>query len=524
MTPDIIIRNGTVFDGLGNPGAISDVAVSDGKILEIGLIETDGTHEIDATGLYVAPGFIDIHSHSDFTLLVDPRAISSISQGVTLEVIGNCGHGCFPIVDKLLARGSIYGISDLTPLTWSTASEYLNRLEDAGPAINVATLVPNGQLRQAVIGLEDRPAAPDEIMQMRRHLDEGLESGAFGLSTGLEYPIETGTGREEIEALLEPLHEKDFLYATHTRKRDMGALDAVEEALETAGKCGVRLQISHLLPRGGSSDCEACVEAVENARTDGQDVSFDMHTRSFSMTFLHAMLPPWALTDGLSGLSKLIENDVARARILYFPSIVNNGNWDKVTLLDNDIVPEFSRLDFVAIGRRMDMSPGDAALELLCRSANASSPLMVIRPVYSESDQELAFANDLCVPGSDATALCPDGPLAGSAFHGAYSWASWFYRFAVNERKFLTPQAAIYKLTGQPASILKLQGRGVLAKNAYADISIFDPEKFGERTTLWNPNQIATGMKHVIVNGKVALDNSEITSHRAGRVIRKAEQ
>ena len=521
MTPDLVIRGGTVFDGLGSPGINADVAAHDGKVADIGRIEATGRREIDACGMYVTPGFIDIHSHSDFTLLVDPRAVSSISQGVTLEVIGNCGHGCFPLVDKILAKNSIYGITNDVPLDWSTSSEYLDRLEAVGPAVNVATLVPNGQLRQASTGLKESPANKDEVRQMCHHLEEGLEAGAFGFSTGLEYAVEMGASSEEIKALLQPVARLGLMYATHTRQRDERALEAVKEALETARDAEVRLQISHLLPRGGRSDHEVCIEAVEKSRDEGQDVAFDMHTRKFSMTFLHAMLPSWALAGGLVGLEDLIRSDEARARIHAYRSIVTGGGWDQVTLLDNKTVPQYARMDFGAIGREMGMAPVDAALELLCRSAQAATPLMVIRPVYSDADQELAFRHDLCVPGSDATALCPDGPLAGSAFHGAYSWASWFFRFAVQERKFLSPEMAIYKLSGQPARILKLEGRGSLVKNACADIAIFDAKTFGERATIWEPNQKASGMAYVVVNGQLALDDHEITDQRAGRVIRK---
>ncbi len=521
MTPELIIRNGTVFDGLGHPGVRADLRVQNGRITKIGHVDGSGIREIDATGLYVSPGFIDIHSHSDFTLLVDPRAASAVHQGVTLEVIGNCGHGCFPLVDKQLAKNTIYGISEDIDLDWSTPAAYLERLEAARPAINVLTLVPNGQLRQAAVGLAERPANARECQQMRRHLDEALDAGAFGLSTGLEYPIKVGASEPEIAALLKPIAQRGLLYATHTRKRDDGALAAIEEALRTAQEAGVRLQISHLLPRGGRADCEASVELVAKARDGGQDVAFDMHTRDFSLTFLHAMLPPWAMEDGLAGLSKILSGPGNRARIHEHPSIVTSGGWERVTLLDNGVVPEYARLDFAAIGQRMNMAPGDASLELLCRTAASPRPLMIIRSVYSEADQDLAFAHDLCMPGSDATALCPDGPLAGSAFHGAYSWAAWFYRACVGERALLSPAAAIQKLTGQPAAVLNLADRGVLKAGARADIAVFDPDDFGEATTLWQPNQTALGMKFVLVNGALVLDDGVSTNVRPGRVLRQ---
>jgi N-acyl-D-amino-acid deacylase len=526
VRPDLVIRNGALFDGLGNPGVRGDVVVHSGRVVEIGpeVAAGPGRREIDAAGLYVTPGFIDIHSHSDFTLLVDPRAHSAVHQGVTLEVIGNCGHGCFPLVDKQLARNTIYGITDAIELDWSTPAAYLDRLEAARPAINVLTLVPNGQLRQATVGLAERPADAVERKQMLWHLEEALEAGAFGLSTGLEYPIEMGADTGEIDALLAPIARHGLLYATHTRRRDTGALGAIEEALQTAREAGVRLQISHLLPRGGRADCEAGIKLVEGAKDAGQDVAFDMHTRDFSLTFLHAMLPPWAMAAGLAGLPELLAVKGNRARIHAHPSIVSAGGWDSVTLLDNDVAPEFARLNFVEIGRRLDLAPGDAALELLCRSADAAQPLMMIRPVYQPGDQDLAFAHDLCMPGSDATALCPDGPLAGSAFHGAYSWAAWFYRFAVRERGLLSPQAAIHKLTGQPAAVLNLNTRGVLRAGACADIAIFDPIEFSETATLWQPNQTASGMKFVLVNGALVLDDGASTDTRPGQVLRKGSE
>ncbi|MEE2688488.1 MAG: amidohydrolase family protein [Pseudomonadota bacterium] len=521
MTPDIVIRGGLIFDGFGNPGRLADVAIGDGKIVGIGQIERSGLAEIDADGLFVTPGFIDIHSHSDYTLLAEPRAVSAIAQGVTLEVIGNCGHGCFPLVNQPLARNSIYGLTDDIPLDWSTPAAYLERLEAARPAVNVLTLVPNGQLRQATIGLRDGPATSDERNTMIRHLEEGLEAGAFGFSTGLEYPIEVGADQNEIEALLAPVARREALYATHTRRRDDGAPEAVDEAIQTARSAGVRLQISHLLPRGGRADCEACIERVETAYGAGQDIAFDMHTRTFALTFLNAMLPPWAMEGGLKGLRTLIGDEDKRVRILAFPSIVSSGGWGQVTLLDNAVVPQFARLNFETIAGYLGKSAGDAALELLCWSAEAAQPLMIIRPVYSAVDQELAFSHPLCVPGSDATSLAPDGRLASSAFHGAYSWAAWFFRFMVRERGLLSPEAAIHKLTGQPAGILDLGDRGILRCGAAADIAIFDPETFGERATQWEPNCTATGMKHVLVNGERAFEAGELTGRRSGRVIRR---
>jgi N-acyl-D-aspartate/D-glutamate deacylase len=521
MGADLVIRGGQIYDGTGAPPILADIAVHAGKIAEIGRIVATADVEIDAGGLAVAPGFIDIHSHSDYTLLVDPRAKSSIFQGVTLEVIGNCGHGCFPLSDPAVARAAIYGVSADVALDWSTAAEYLDRLDGVRPAVNVLTLVPNGQLRLATIGMANRPATPAELARMQRLLEEGLEAGAFGYSTGLEYAAETGTTAAEIASLCKITAQRGGFYATHTRYRDAGAVQAVEEAIATAREADIRLQISHLLPRGGHEDCMRCLELVHAARDSGQDVAFDMHTRLFGLTFLHTMLPAWVHARGTDSWAAILADAETRRQILATPTILTaRGDWSRVMLLDNDVCPEFGRLPFDEIGRRMGRAPADAALDILARSAAAPRPPMAIATVYQEADQQAAFADELGMPASDATALNPDGPLAGSAFHGAYTWASWFWRFGVREHRLLTPEAAVHKLSGRPAAVLGLRDRGTLRAGNCADITVFDPDTYADTGTTFQPNQLATGIRHVLVNGIPVLTDGAYSDRRAGAVIR----
>lgn len=523
MLADIVIRNGSILDGLGGEPRIGDVAIRQDRIAAVGRFGGRGELEIDASGLAVAPGFIDIHSHSDYTLLVDPRAQSALYQGVTLEVLGNCGHGCFPLRNKQLARRAIYGISDDLPLDWERAEEYFERLAGVHPAVNVLSLVPNGQLRMAAMGVQARAATPDELRDMQRNLEDALDAGAFGLSTGLEYAAEVGSPREEIEALCAIVARRGGLYATHTRFRDGGSVGAVQEAVDTARATGVQLQISHLLPRGGRTDCEGCVSVVDEAIRSGLNVAFDMHTRLFSLTFLHAMLPPWVNEDHPEKLRELLAQPSVRDAILRHKSIVTgSGNWQRLVLLDNAVYPQYARLNFEQIGALRRQPPGEAAIDLLAGSLASARPPMVIAFVYDADDQELAFAHPQCVPGSDATTLCTSGPLSQSSFHGAYSWAAFFYRFAVRERRFLTPEQAVRRLTSMPAQILGLADRGSLRSGHYADIAVFEPERFGEATTTFEPNHIAIGMRHVIVNGRLTLSDGEFTGQRAGRIVRRS--
>jgi N-acyl-D-amino-acid deacylase len=523
VSVELVIRNGTVFDGTGAEPFPGDVAIEDGRIAALGssLAPAD-CPDIDASGLSVAPGFIDIHSHSDFTLLVDPRAVSAIHQGVTLEVVGNCGFGCFPIGEPELARKAIYGYSEEIPLEWKTAGGYFERLQAAQPAVNVLSLVPNGQLRLATVGLADRPAESRELARMAELLQESLAEGAWGYSTGLEYAQESGASEDEITQLCRALARVGGLYATHTRRRDEGAADAVAEAIRTAGRAQVPLQVSHLVPRNGIEESRRSIELVEHARESGLDVEFDMHTRRFGITHLYAVLPPWALAAEPNELAAMLRDPVERGRMRPHRSILSaGGDWGRIVLLDNPFWPEYARRDLASVAAERGQEPLDAVYDLLGPAVEEPHRLMVIINAYTEEEQRESFAHPLCVPGSDATTLAPDGPLAEHFFHGAYTWASWFYRFMVREQGLLSPAEAVHRLSGQPAARLGLSDRGVLRAGARADVAVFDPERFAERGTTFEPNQLAEGMVHVIVNGVHTFRDGRLTGQRGGQVLRR---
>ena len=520
MSIDLAIRNGLVVDGTGSEPVPADVGIHEGRVVEVGVV-ADADREIDAAGKVVAPGFIDIHSHSDFTLLVDPRAASAVHQGVTLEVVGNCGFGCFPLLNKELAPKAIYGHSNDVPLTWTSAAGYFERLEEAAPAINVLSLVPNGQIRLSVVGLQDRPARPDELTRMKWLLDEALEQGAWGYSTGLEYAAERGADEDELVDMCVVCGRRHGIYATHTRRRDEGADEAVAEALRTGERSGVRLQVSHLIPRNGIESARRCVELVDGAAARGMDVAFDMHTRLYGTTFLLTALPPWALADPARLREMLLSKEQRRAMRDYESILSAGGDWSRVVLLDNDAWPEYARRDVATIAAERGQEPLDAVYDLLLGAVDDASSLMVIIHAYTEEQQREAFAHPLCVPGSDATTMAPDGPLAGKVFHGAYTWAAWYLRFCVQQEKVLSLAEAIHRLTGAPAERLGLSNRGVLRPRAYADIVVFDPLVFREEGTTFEPSVLASGMDTVIVNGVPALLDGALTGKRAGRVLRR---
>ncbi|MBX3071049.1 MAG: D-aminoacylase [Thermomicrobiales bacterium] len=524
--PDIIIRSGTVVDGSGAPGRIADIAIENDRITRIGdLSEAEAATVIDARGLVVAPGFIDIHSHSDFTLLVDPRAQSSIAQGVTTEVIGNCGHGCAPIVDPALVTGNIYGYTKEIPLHWNTTAGYLERLELAEPAVNVVAIVPNGNLRIAAMGLEDRPSTPDERAVMTSHLEEGLDAGAFGFSTGLEYPSERATTVEETIDLCRVTLKAGGIYTTHTRNRDAGAVEAVEEALTVAKESGIPLQISHITPRkGGPPDtARRAIDAVDTALRDGLDVAFDMHTRLYGFTNLSAALPPSLARGSASEIAGRLRTRGAREEVRHFDSLIasfGKAGWQNVELFSYPTQPELAGRSIVDLaGPGGD--PMDTIVELLAGAAEDLHAPMCVCHSYTEDELLETYQHPACTLGSDATALAVDGPLAQSAFPGAFTWASWAFRRFVRERQVFTVEEMVARFTSQPARRFGLRGRGTITTNAYADLAIFDPGTFGERGTMSNPNQLAAGMRHVLVNGVVTWSDGTQTSARGGRVLRR---
>jgi N-acyl-D-amino-acid deacylase len=513
----VAIRGGTVYDGSGADGIVADVLIEDGRIATVGEVPAEA-EEVDATGLAVAPGFVDLHSHSDYTLLVDPRAVSAVYQGVTTEVVGNCGFGCFPIREPATARRAVYGYSDDLPITWRSAGEYFEELERARPAVNVASLVPNGQLRLAALGLSDRAADRRERDRMAMLLRDSLAEGAWGYSTGLEYAQEQGATEEEVAELaaLAPF------YATHTRRRDDGAADAVAEAIRTGRRAGVRLQISHLVPRNGVDESRRCLALVERARDDGDDVAFDMHTRTFGLTNLYAALPAWALAADRDGLAEILQDPARRDAMRGHRSILSaGGDWSRVVLLDSDAWPQYSRRDLASVAAERGQEPLDAVYDLLLGGIEELHRLMVIIHAYTEEQQREAFSHPLCVPGSDATTLAPDGRLAHASFHGAYTWAAWFWRFAVRDGAFLSPAEAVHRLTGGPAERLGLRDRGLLRPGLAADVVVFDPSAFAERGTTFEPNRLATGVRDVWVNGVATLRDGRPTSARGGRVLRR---
>ena len=529
MSIDLLVIGGMVYDGTGKAPFRADIAIENGKIKEVGAIgKLENVPSLDATGHAVSPGFIDIHSHSDFTLAVDPRAKSSIYQGVTLEVVGNCGHGCAPIVDNTHVPANLYGYIPEYAFSWKTFGEYLDHLESRRPAVNVAALVPNGNLRLAVAGFVDRPSSPEEIRDMKRLLEKSLAEGGFGYSTGLEYGIERGCTEEEVTELCRAAKSAGGYYATHTRNKMGQPEETIAEAIRTAGKADVPLQISHITVVSRLTDrpkwaVERALEQVEDARRQGIDACFDMHTRLFGTTNLSAILPQWVLEDGTAAIANRLKTPSIRKEIAQHPNIITalaRNKWDTIVLFDSKAQPELSRRNIAEISKQRGTDIFDTIYDILLGEIEDLHSLMILAFNYREEDLRIAFAHPQCMVGGDAVALAPDGPLKKHTLHGSYTWASWFVRHFVQEEKMLTLEDAVRHLTSLPASRLALRDRGTVKAGNWADLAVFDPSTFAERGTVFEPNQLAAGMKHVLVNGVPTLIDGSLTGNHAGRILR----
>lgn len=530
MSESILISGGTIVDGLGGQPFVGDVLVNDGKIEAIGVTPKPANATvIDAKGLMVTPGFIDIHSHSDFTIYNDPRAMSSITQGVTLEVVGNCGHGCAPITTPEIFQHNIYGYEPGMDMPWQSVGQYLDVLQSRRPAVNMIALVPNGNLRLAVVGNVDRPATTDERQKMGDLLAQGIAEGAWGLSTGLEYGPERGCTEEEIEGLCKVTAKAGGFYATHTRNRPGEAKETIEEAIRACEVSGVPLQISHIssvsrLVPNRRWAIEQAIEQVDQARARGLDVCYDMHTRTFGMTNLSNGLPPWAVEGTSAEIAARLKSKTMRDKMRGHQSLLDSlsmAGWDKVILFNCSARPEWNYKSLAELSQQWEVDIFETLCQVLAEEIETLHSVLILAYVYSPELTHFSFDHPCCMPGSDATTLGIDQKLKGSLLQGAFTWASWYYRYMIRDTKRFTPQEGIRRLTSLPAQRLGLKDRGVLRAGAWADIAIFNPQTFTERGDDFNPGKIATGMQHVLVNGKLSIQNGQLLENRSGQVLRK---
>ena len=504
---DIILRGGTVFDGMGAEGREMDVALKGDRIVAIGAeLPNRGATEIAVRGLAVAPGFVDIHSHGDASLAVDPRAESVIRQGITTIVVGADGSS--------RASGAA---SD----GFAAMFTKLNRLR---PAPNVASMIGLGTVREKVVGNDDRTATASELRAMVAMVERALDDGACGASSGLEYTPGAFASRDELIALCAPLARRRLVYATHMRNEDDKLLDAIAESIAVArgAKCG--LQISHLKTQGPRNwnKLQPAFAQIEAARASGIDVMFDRYPYLAYATGLTNLFPVWSRDGGTQAFLARLRNPEVAPRIESETraKVELIGGWDNVQIT---AVP--SPTDRDAEGKRLGAwaqsigkSPYTALVELLRRN---HGNVDMAGFAMSEENLEKILAHPLSMVCTDGGAFAIDGPTRRGSPHprGAGSFPRVLGRY-VRERKVLTLPDAIRKLTSVPATRLRLSGRGRLAVGAAADVVVFDPERIADTATFERPFQYPIGISLVIVNGRIALRDGTRSAVHAGRALR----
>jgi N-acyl-D-amino-acid deacylase len=521
------IVNGTVVDGTGAPAVRANVRIAEGRIAAVGpdAPPPGGAGEaIDAAGLVVAPGFIDLHSHSDVALLADPVVPSKLLQGITLELLGQDGMSVAPLTDEVADpwRRHLAGLAGAYDVAWDwrTFGEYLDRF---GPtAANVAALVGHGTLRLNVVGMADRPASPAELDRMVGLLGEALDAGAFGLSGGLVYtPGAYGTF-DELVALNRVVAAAGKVWVVHIRYEGDRIAEGLDEMFRLVEETGVSLHVSHFkaLGRANWGRGPEVVERIESARARGMDVTVDQYPYTAGSTMLSAILPPWAHADGPDGLLAHLADPVALARIEAdverglpdWEGFVRGAGWENVRIsaVGGDAPPEAVGASVAELAARWGCSPFGAAVRLLRDGQLAVS--MVLHAM-DEGDVEAIMRAPWRTGGTDAL-------LGGKPHPRAYGSYPRVLGHSVRDRGVLPLEDAVRQMTGAAAARLRLDDRGVIREGAWADLCLFDPARIADRATYADPQQHPAGIEWVFVNGEPVARSGAATGALPGRVLR----
>lgn len=526
---DFVIRNGLVVDGTGNPWFKADVTIDDGRIVGVKRTpESRAEKVIDATGLAVSPGFIDMHSHSDLSLLINPRAESKIRQGITTEVIGNCGFSLAPITSerKDLVKREYGPLADEISWNWSTFKEYCDRLSHQGTSVNVVPLVGHGVLRKNVMGYENREPAADELAEMKALLIESMEDGASGVSTGLIYPPASYAGPDELIELAKVASEYGGIYTSHIRNESDRLLESVEEAIKIGKSARISVEISHLKSAGKSNwgKVKAALRVIDAAREEGVEISYDFYPYAAGSTGLYACLPPWVHENGKDEMLARLKDNSVRKRIKEYikrkdgwENLVRNAGWEGIVITRCEKNNQYEGLSISEVAVKRRMNPFDVMFDLLLEEDGVVG---IVLHMMSEEDVRVVLKHPLSKVGTDAVASAPYGPLArGKPHPRSYGTFPRILGKYVREENVLTLQDAVRKMTSMPAQKLRLFDRGLIREGFWADLVIFDPREVTDKATYKDPHQYCRGIEYVIVNGETVIEKAEHTGNLPGEVL-----
>ncbi len=525
---DLLVQGGHVVDGSGAAGRDADIAIGNGRIVAIEPRSTRPARRvIDARGQVVAPGFIDIHTHSDFTLPLNQRAESKIRQGVTLEVVGNCGFSVAPALPGQAAMLREYLASSATwlPFHDTTFAEYVAGFPPT--SVNVILQVGHNTLRLMTAGLENRPLTADELATMGRLLEEALAAGAWGLSSGLFTAPGNFADAAEIHALARVLRRHGAAYSTHMRDEGDHVFEAVREAIAVAEATGVHVQIAHLKLSGIDNwgGAARLLAEIEAARGRGLPIDCDAYPYDTATNPLRNLLPRWVMEGGIPAMLERLRVRDVRTRIR--DEIERNGltnfgriaSWDAVRVAISPHLPENAGRTLGDIARSRGVAPIDAVADYVV--ADRGETRILVTSMTEADVREITRAPWITV-GSDGNALAVTGVTSQGKPHPRYYGThAYVLGPCVRDLRLLTLEAAVAKMTGVAARALGLRDRGLLRTGAWADVAVFDPARITDRSTYEDPHQYAVGISTVVVNGEVVVDGGDHTGALPGRVLRR---
>jgi len=521
---DIIIKNGMVIDGTGNPMQRLDIGIKEDKITMVGELRNDAAAiVIDATGKYITPGFIDVNNHSDtyWRIFNDPQLESMIFQGVTTIIGGNCGSSLAPLTNHDVIK-SIQKWADIKTISfnWLAMKDFLDEVEKKQLSVNFGTLVGHGTLRRGFVGDEVRDISPDEMNEMKGMLTRALKEGALGLSTGLVYTHAKLASSREIAELAEIVRKYDGVYTTHIRGESNELIRAVEEAIRVGQITGVRTQISHLKAMGQKNWglMDEALNMIETARTSGIDVGFDVYPYTVTGSVLYILLPGWVSEGGRTAMLSRLKDPTVRERVVR-EMRESDYDYSKIMISISSMDKTLTRKSIVDIAKAQGKSIEDAVVDILIASGGRVITMM---DVLSEKNVDKGVQNPFSIISSNGSGYDVAHKETGEVVHprsfGSFPRVLATY---VRERGVIGWEEAINKMSGRPAEKFKLKKRGTITEGNYADVVVFDPKQINDAATVDNPYQYAKGIDWVLVNGKVTLEKGVYNGTRAGHVIRR---
>jgi len=528
---DVLIKNGRIVDGSGQPGYNADIAIKDRRIARIGnLANATATKIIDASGMVVAPGFIDMLGQSETYLLIDPRGMSKVMMGVTTEITGE-GESIAPINERQIKEQEDFLKRFNLTIDWRTLDEYFKRLEKQGTGLNLGTFVGATQVREYVIGYDDRSPTPQQLEQMKQLVASAMRDGALGLSTSLQYIPARFAKTDEIVELAKVASQYGGIYATHQRSEANALDESLNEVFEIARRAKIPAEIWHLKTayKKNWGRMPEILNKIKNARAQGLDITADIYPYIAGSTALSACLPPWAQEGGTQQMLSRLRDPESRKRLKSEIS-VDHQDWENIYLgsggpggiligsvVNRDLEPmQGKRLSEIAEEQKKD--PLDALFDFILADRAQTGAIYFM---MSEDDMRAAMKAPFVSFCTDSGSRATDGPLAGSKSHPR-GWGSYprILGHYVRDEHLLTLEDAIHKMTGGPAARVGLKDRGLLKTGMFADITVFNPKTIIDTATFEQPNQYPVGIEYVLVNGQISVDKGQRTTALAGQAIR----